>query len=322
MTPFTALSEPVVEPRRPPLVRVAGADGEAPLDWLERHGDALRGQAAEHGSVLVRGLRLHGQADAVAALRRLMPAPYVEYEPFAPRTVHAEGVYSSSEWPPDQPMCMHHEVSYALDVPSLLAFCCVTPPASGGVTALADSRRVLADLPAPLVERFERLGWELLRNYHAFVGVPWQSAFPGGGDRAAVEDYCRRQGITFGWDDDGLRTRQLRPAVARHPLTGERCWFNQIAFLNEETMDPAVREYLALEFGEDGLPFTTRYGDGTPIDRATVDLINEVYERHTVRFTWERGDLLLVDNVLTAHSREPYRGDREIVVAMGGPVRL
>jgi hypothetical protein len=52
-----------------------------------------------------------------------------------------------------------------------------------------------------------------------------------------------------------------------------------------------------------------------------VDVINEVYQRHTAATPWRRGDLLLVDNLRTAHSRQPYEGDREIVVAMGNPVR-
>ncbi|MBY8848169.1 hypothetical protein K7G98_05700 [Saccharothrix sp. MB29] len=35
----------------------------------------------------------------------------------------------------------------------------------------------------------------------------------------------------------------------KHPGTGTPCWFNQIAFLNEHTMDPAVRDYLISELG-------------------------------------------------------------------------
>lgn len=49
-----------------------------------------------------------------------------------------------------------------------------------------------------------------------------------------------------------------------HPDSGERCWFNQIAFLNEWTMEPEVREFLTQEFGPEGLPFNTFLGDGTP----------------------------------------------------------
>ena len=82
--------------------------------------------------------------------------------------------------------------------------------------------------------------------------------------------------IEFEWQPDGgLRTRQRRSAVVRHPVTGQRCWFNQIAFLNEWTIDPEVREYLVDVYGADGLPFNTRFGDGDPIGEDVVELLNE-----------------------------------------------
>jgi Taurine catabolism dioxygenase TauD, TfdA family len=52
-----------------------------------------------------------------------------------------------------------------------------------------------------------------------------------------------------------------------------------------------------------------------------VQLLNEVYEASTAREPWQAGDLLLVDNVRTAHSREPFQGPREVLVAMADPVR-
>ena len=83
--------------------------------------------------------------------------------------------------------------------------------------------------------------------------------------------YCRANAIEFEWQPDGgLRTRQRRSAVVRHPVTGQRCWFNQIAFLNEWTMDPEVREYLVDVYGDDGLPFNTRFGNGDPIGEDVV----------------------------------------------------
>ncbi|MER7584592.1 TauD/TfdA family dioxygenase [Kitasatospora sp. NPDC097691] len=314
----------MTELRSRPLVRLdaapdPGTDAEA---WTARHRAEIRELAAGHGAVLVRGLDLDGRDRAAAVVAGVLGEGLVEREGFAPRDPFpAPGVYSSSHWPADQPMCMHHEMSYAARAPRLLAFACVTPPTSGGVTALADARLVLEDLPAALVERFERHGWRLTRHYNPFVGIGWQDAF-GSTDRAEVDGYCAANGIETHWDSDGaLRTVQTRPAVLAHPDTGERCWFNQIAFLNEWTMAPEVREFLIAEFGPEGLPFNTFHGDGTPLDAAAVDSINEVYERHTVREPWQRGDLLVVDNVRTAHSREPYRGEREIVVGLGEPFR-
>jgi alpha-ketoglutarate-dependent taurine dioxygenase len=217
---------------------------------------------------------------------------------------------------------MHHELSYALEFPGLLLFACLTAPSSGGATAVADAPTVLEALPAELVERFERDGWLLTRSYNDEIGASVADAF-GTDDRAAVESYCAANAIEYEWQPDGgLRTRQRRPAVVTHPGTGRRCWFNQIAFLNEWTIAPEVREYLVDVYGADGLPFNTRYGDGQPIGEDVVHLLNAVYEAHTAREPWQNGDLMLVDNIRTAHSREAYEGPREVLVAMAEPTRL
>jgi alpha-ketoglutarate-dependent taurine dioxygenase len=217
---------------------------------------------------------------------------------------------------------MHHELSYALEFPGLLLFACLTAPDTGGATAVADAPTVLEALPADLVARFEQEGWLLLRSYNDEIGAPWPEAF-GTDDRGEVEAYCRANGIEVEWQPDGgLRTRQRRSAVVRHPVTGRRCWFNQVAFLNEWTLAEEVREYLVDVYGPEGLPFTTAYGDGSPIGEDVVELLNSVYAQHTAREPWQDGDLLLVDNVRCAHSREAYTGPREVLVALADPVRL
>jgi alpha-ketoglutarate-dependent taurine dioxygenase len=308
-----------LRPGRPPVLAVDGA-GDAPA-WAEGHGDALRAVVAEHGSVLVRGLGLRDPAETAAVFGHLASGLMAEREAFAARQTYSDGVYSSSKWPSNQPMCMHHELSYALEFPGLMLFACLAAPAAGGATAVADAPAVLGALPDELIARFEREGWLLTRNYNDEIGASVADAF-GTDDRAAVESYCRANVIEFEWQPDGgLRTRQRRRAVVHHPLTGQRCWFNQIAFLNERTIEPEVREYLADVFGADGLPFNTRFGDGDPIGEDVVELLNGVYEDHTEREPWQAGDLMLVDNVRTAHSREPFEGPREVLVAMADPVR-
>ncbi|MFE3907625.1 TauD/TfdA family dioxygenase [Streptomyces sp. NPDC059153] len=299
------------------LVVEAADDGP---DWLRENSDALRSAAWERGAVLVRGLRISCHADAAAASRALTSELMTEVEGFAPRKALPGGVYSSSEWPPDQPMCMHHELTSAPRYPQWMVFSCLKASASGGTVSVADAAKVLNSLPAGIAEPFEREGWQLVRNYDQLVGPSSADAF-GTADPEAVDRYCRTHGIEFQRFPGGaLQTRRTLPAVVKHPLTGRRCWFNQIAFLNEWTMDPSVREFLVGEFGPEGLPFTTFLGDGTPLDPSTVEVINETYDKHAVPVPFRDGDLLLVDNIGTSHSRDPYSGAREIVVALGDPL--
>lgn len=293
-----------------------------PPGWAAAHRDPLRAVLLEHGSVLVRGLGLRDRTEIAAVFHGLAPAGLLpEREAFAPRQGHPGGVSSATPWPAGQRMCLHHEMSYALGFPGLMMFACVLAPVRGGATVVADAPSVLDALPVDLVARFERTGWMLVRTYNDEIGASYAEAF-GTADRDAVEDYCRAHAIEFEWrSDGGLRTRQRRAAVARHPVTGRRCWFNQVAFLNEWTLDPEVREFLVDVYGPDGLPFTTRFGDGSPIGEDVVALLNGVYEQHTVREPWQAGDLLLVDNVRTAHGREPYDGPREVLVGMADALR-
>jgi alpha-ketoglutarate-dependent taurine dioxygenase len=320
-SPLASMLDVELQPGKPPILRTE-TTGDAP-GWAAEHRDALRAVVAEHGALLVRGLGLRNAAEVGAVFRRLAPSGLmIEKEAFAARQVYADGVYSSATWPANQPMCMHHELSYRLEVPSLMLFGCLTAPTAGGATAVSDSPTVLEALPKDLTERFERDGWLLTRSYNDEIGATVAEAF-GTEDRAAVESYCRSNAIGFEWQPDGgLRTWQRRRAVVGHPVTGKRCFFNQIAFLNEWTIDPEVREYLVEMYGEDGLPFNTGFGSREPLTAEIVELINQVYEANTVREPWQAGDLMLVDNIRTAHSREAYQGPRQILVGMAEPVRL
>jgi alpha-ketoglutarate-dependent taurine dioxygenase len=321
---LASMTDVELQPGKPPVVRAEthAPDGSSAASWAAGHRDALRAVVAEHGSILIRGLGLRDEAETSAVFRQLAVSLMPEKEAFAPREPRAGGLYSATPWPPNQQMCMHHELSYRLEFPGLMLFACLRAADRGGATAVSDSPTVLGALPADLVQRFEREGWMLVRNYNEDFGASVEQAF-GTADRGEVERYCRASATEFEWQPDGtLRTWQRRSAVVRHPVTGQRCWFNQVAFLNERTIDPEVREYLEDLYGEDGLPFTTRFGNGDPIGGDIVELLNETYEAHTMREPWQSGDLLLVDNVRTAHSREPYEGSREVLAGLADPVRL
>ncbi|MFS8197581.1 non-ribosomal peptide synthetase [Streptomyces sp. CWNU-52B] len=329
-----AATVPAPAPHRPHSVTARPATGPAPLRVLDvrtggagpvaratAHRAAALAALAESGAVMLRGLEVRTAADTADTAAALGIEPLTEREGFAPRTALAPGVHSGSHWPAEDPMCMHHELSHAATVPGTLLFACLTAPGSGGRTTVADSQQVLAALPSDLTGPLEEHGWLLRRMYHD-VGVAWPDAF-GSADRAEVDAYCATAGIEHTWlPDDRLLTRQRRAAVVRHPRTGVPGWFNQIAFLNGLTMDPAVREYLTDVYGPDGLPFDTAAGDGTPVTADTVEQINAVYDRFTVGEPWQTGDVLLVDNIRTAHAREPYEGTREIAVVLGDPVEL
>src|SRR6266567_4208389 len=126
-----------LQPGKPPMLQ-AEAPGDPP-NWVAKHREALRAVVIEHGSVLVRGLGLRDATEIGAVFRRLASSLMTEREAFAPRRTYSDGVYSSSTWPSNQPMCMHHELSYTCAFPGLMLFACLSAPSSGGATAVADA---------------------------------------------------------------------------------------------------------------------------------------------------------------------------------------
>lgn len=315
---------PIREAGKPVVVQTpAGADLETAVAWLNAHRADIQAELHRSGAVLLRGLPVSDAATFAAARDALIQRRAGYKEKATPRTDFGEGVFSSTDLPAVQPIRLHNENSYTLDFPGVLLFGCVIAPEEGGATTVGDMREALRLLPPELVERFARAGWLLVRNYSELAGLPWYKTFATE-DKDVAEAYCEENTVGYEWveEDDSMITRQRRSAIVTHPVTGERTWFNHFAFWNSRTLDPDIREVLVETYGEDGLPFNTYLGDGTRLTDAEVDAINDVYDRVTVRETWQQGDLMLVDNILCAHGREAYKGDRKILVAMGEPVAL
>lgn len=271
------------------------------------------------GAVVIRDAGITGAAPLAELATRLGLAAVDQPEPFATRRHLGHGVWSQPAWPTTSPMCMHHELGWQRHPPAYLLLGCLRPAASGGRTGVADGPTVLSLLPKRLVQRAEYQGWSLVRRYASLlIGMPWQEAFPGM-DTDAVEAYAAAEQIDLEWRPDGLLTRRTRPAVLPTGADGTPAWSNLLAFCSEWTMEPAVREYVVSTLGRQGLPFETCFGDGSPFTAGDVETVNAAYDRATAYVAWRAGDALLLDNIRTAHSMEPFTGEREMAVLHAAP---
>lgn len=287
------------------------------LDMAEAALRALSERLLPHaGGLLLRGFTPPG----VEGFRRFAASfghPLLNYEfGSTPRSQVSAGVYTSTEYPAHQSIPLHNEQAYTRQWPMKIWFYCDLPSASGGETPIADSRAVYRRLSPALRERFERKRLMYVRNYGNGLDLPWQQVF-NTEDPAQVERYCRAQGIAFEWKADGeLRTHEVCQASAQHPRTGDRVWFNQAHLFHVSALPPELRETLLAVVDEDELPRNVYYGDGSPLEESALEEIRAVLATETVAFSWQQGDVLMLDNMLAAHGRSPYTGPRRIVVAM------
>ena len=308
-----------------PLVLQPESAAEAPLpallDWLEARRGHWRPLLHKHGGILLRGFAVEGPADFHAvAERAVWPgtlAPYLGGD--APRGRVQGLVYNSTETPADQPIPAHNEKSYSADHPATILFYCEREPTARGETPLADGRRLLRRLSPATLEAF-RAGVTYIQNLRdesvAGVGRSWQSAFETA-DKAAVEARLRALGAGFRWRaDGGLYMEETTAALRRHPASGEAVFFSQADQWHCSTLDPVTRAAALAEQGEYDLNHAARFGDGRPMLGPELDELRAAIVAECVAFPWRRGDVLLLDNLLTLHGRAPFAGPRRVLVAM------
>ncbi|OLZ52703.1 TauD/TfdA family dioxygenase [Amycolatopsis keratiniphila] len=305
----------------PALPLVVEGGGEDIVHHLRDRRTRLREALVEHGALLLRGFQVNGVDGFEAAVRELSGAALAYSERSSPRTVIKGNVYTSTDYPPQEEIFLHNENSYQAVWPLVLYFHCVEPPHTRGATPLADTRRVHEAIDPAVREEFSRRRWMVVRNYSDEVGLHWREAF-GTDSPDEVSRYCAENGIVARWRDrDHLRTEAVRDAVHRHPVTGLPVWFNHATVFHVTTLPEPVRLGLLEMYGEEGLPSNTYYGDGAPIPDVVTEHLRSCYRSAAVRFDYHRDDVLVVDNMRTAHGREPFTGPRRIAVAMAEPSR-
>jgi alpha-ketoglutarate-dependent taurine dioxygenase len=298
-----------------PLVLQPGVPDLDLAEWAASNRDYLEQELLKHGAILFRGFGVRSVAEFENAAAAACHELFGDYGDL-PREAMGKKIYESTPYPPDQAILFHNESSHMHRWPTRQWFYCVVAAREGGETPIVDCRRIYQLLDPRLVERFERKRLMYVRNFIAGLDVTWQDFFKTT-DRATVEEYCRAAGMEAEWKADNLRVRKVCPAVIRHPKTGEMSFFNQLQLHHVSTLAPEIRSSLLSMFREEDLPRNVYYGDGSPIEDSTVEEIIRLYWQTSVSFPWQEGDVLFVENMLTAHARSPFVGPRKIVVAMG-----
>lgn len=307
----------------PLLAEPEGRDMATPdalAAWAAENRDQLNAWLHKAGAVLFRGFGLETADPFRRFCSAVRPAlkPYVGGD--SPRTEVAEQVYTSTEFPPDQEIGLHNELSYGGWWPELLFFFCRVAAERGGETQIADGRRIYTEMDPAVRRKFAERGVVYLQhlrdgNEPPGPGKSWQETFETT-EPAAAEAYCRDSGMDFEWTGRGLRTAISRPGVLRHPVTGETVWFNQADLWHRAAGGVKHRDPKDSHDPEDALTCHARFGHGTEIAAEDIEAVHAAYRACEVLFPWAPGDVIVIDNLLALHGRKPFTGKRQVLVAM------
>lgn len=308
---------------------------QAFLESLPTYRDQIQSLLLQQGALLFRGFPVQTADDFTDVITALGLGQFVDYTlGDSPRDKVAKKIYTSTEVPSGIHLPLHQELSYIKRFPSHIYFFCETAPAFGGETIIADARRVYEALSPDVIARFnEKHICYISRYFHkspilSFINrfarshKSWPEVFETT-EKSQVETLCEANEVQFKWlKNDWIEIRQILPACTMHPVTGESIWFNQAHLydFNFKLLGPL--NYLGtklLYWKKSTRLHEVRYGDGSKIERQGLYHILDVLNQHTVAFPWQRGDVMVLDNVLAMHGRAPFKGKRRILTALTQP---
>jgi alpha-ketoglutarate-dependent taurine dioxygenase len=299
-----------LEPGLPLIITPQGDTRLATLiNYIQRNQNDLQSSLLTHGALLLRGFDVNNNIDFRAVTAGFGALPFSYAGGNSPRTLINDDVYTSTEYPASETISLHNEMSYLRTWPRRLFFYSEVPAAQGGQTSLACSRRVLKEMPTEIVDALKNKRLKYVKYFKngINVGKGWQNTYLTD-DRAAVEKLLIEQGSSFTWSNDySLQVATDCDATAIHPVQHCEVWFNQAEQWHPSALSPPVRTYLE---SKGLLVHHCMHEDGSPLDENMLAEIRRVANKNKVIFDWQRSDVLIIDNLLTMHGREPYKGKR------------
>ena len=272
----------------------------------------------EYGGILLRNFDIRAVSEFNKLANIISPNLLDYVNRSTPRTKLGGKIYTATEYPADKSIPFHNENSYTLEWPNKILFFSVIAAEEGGETAIADSRYVYNSIDMNIINKFNEKKVLYVRNYTEGIDLSWQEVFQTE-DKKEVEQYCKSHSISYEWKtgDLVLTTKQICQAIIKHPLTEENVWFNQAHLFHISALQAQDRKELIELLGKDKFPRNAYYGDGSEIEEESLEAIRQAYEQERIEFIWQKGDVMILDNMLMAHSRNPFKGNRKVVVAMG-----
>lgn len=320
---------------------------DALLTRIASEKNELKQELLKNGAIMFRGYDIRTPEDFEVVALAMEPGLQNNYAGTSPRNSRTKFVHSASELPGHYPIMQHCEMSFLPTAPRYLFFFCYVEPKDGGETPVCDFRKVYEQMDPRIREEFEKRGVKLIRNYSGpkskagsdvYQLKRWDELFKTT-DHNQVEEECKKNDLTPTWlEDDRLKLVNTRPAMQRHPDTGEMVWFNHLQVFHREA---AAIEYSHIHKRR-GDFFSLKYlvalnaitlfkrmfkkptdeamhmvfaDDDSEIPKAYVEHVEQLIWDNLVATPWKLGDVLMIDNFSTSHGRLPYKGPRDILVA-------
>ncbi|MGA8164001.1 MAG: TauD/TfdA family dioxygenase [Waddliaceae bacterium] len=302
------------------------------LSILQQDNDIFKKKMLEHGGLFFRSFSINTVDDFVAVMKALNTGEFVDYTGGgSPRSKIQGSVYTSTEAPPAIKIHLHNELSFSDNYPGHIYFYCDIPPEHRGETFIGDARKICQSMDKQVRKKFIEKGIKYTSRYYYksklmdFINSiqrghkTWIDVFETD-DKEDVERKCSENNIGFKWNqNDWLEISRLRPASIVHPETKETVWFNQVHQFDHHPRIIGWWRHIAMK-----LFYCRQYmkvddvcfADNEKISGKEMNHVIDVLDKHSLYFPWKKGDVMVLDNILTMHGRAPFKGKRRVLTAM------
>lgn len=307
-----------------PLVFKAKNEKEKKLDYLtsfcEEQKQFVFEQLHKYGALLFRGFNI----DHISHFRLIATSLGLSLSNYqggdSPRDKINKDIYTSTNYPAHLSISLHNELSFSSFYPHYLLFYCKIPPSEGGETPIANGRAIINNLSKNLITTFKEKKIKYIMNLHDGFGPgkSWKECFETD-VTSQIEKILTLKNAYYKWGDNysSLRIEEIVDPIIRHPITNEEVFFSQADQWHPSNLDEETYHALKECMNEDDFYHNCKFGDDSEIP---IEYLNEIRQRvaaHKINFLWEENDLMLIDNILTLHGRNPYKGNRKVYVCMG-----
>ncbi|MDP5137954.1 TauD/TfdA family dioxygenase [Rheinheimera baltica] len=290
------------------------------LEWIKKNKIEIDNKLTLHGAILLKNINVSSSTmfeEIVRIFAKKLYNKNGEHEAFN----RSGTVQTPVSYPKDMNLEPHCENTFHFSFPSKIYFSCQIAALEGGATTVYDTRKYFQLLPNKIKERFMEKKVMYVRCYIDGFGLSYGKTL-GVSTKKEAENYCHLNALSYEWLGNILKTRAIRPAAISHPESGEICFISQINHWHQSRLEPEVRKSLRENYDVELMPRDLLYGDGSIIEDSIIQEMSEIYKQIEVSNKWQKGDFMLIDNILSAHGRQKYTGEREILVSLSDPINF
>ncbi|KAF1843576.1 Clavaminate synthase-like protein [Cucurbitaria berberidis CBS 394.84] len=300
---------------------------------LQAHDSLLSKKLSTHGTLLFRGLPINSADDFSKFAHAFGYSPHEVIGIIIDRPLLAPNVAPANEAPKEVLIYNHNESFMVPHAPEYIFLHCRRAPKEGGETPISSSlelfQRAKDEIPEFIDELAEK-GMLSKVTYKVDIqfagGSTLKQAFgkeieeedDEATKRAKIEKQIKRYGrgehTTWEWTDDGqtLVLAHRIPVIRTQPGTGLPTLFTALAAHYK------TNQRLAALDPPQKIGTLQLFGDGTPIPEHYCKKLAEITDEIRVLHKWQQGDVLVYDNIIAQHGRQPWKGkqeDREVMVS-------